>query len=64
MYHKAAAAATEMEIFISEVIKETQRAAVLDCLFAGLRVGERLSLEIEDLEMFKPCDCHFEKVWQ
>ena len=41
----------EMEIFIREVMKETQRVAILTCLFLGLRVGELLSLKIEDLNL-------------
>lgn len=41
----------EMEIFINEVMKETQRVAILTCLFVGLRVGELLSLKIEDLDL-------------
>ena len=43
----------EMEIFIREVMKETQRVAILTCLFLGLRVGELLSLKISDLDLKK-----------
>ena len=41
----------EMEIFIREVMKETQRVAILTGLFLGLRVGELLSLKISDLKL-------------
>ena len=41
----------EMEVFIREVMKETQRVAILAGLFLGLRVGELLSLKIEDLDL-------------
>lgn len=41
----------EMEIFIREVMKETQRVAILTCLFLGLRVGELLPLKIADLDL-------------
>ncbi len=41
----------EMEIFIHEVMKETQRIAILTDLFLGLRVGELLALRIEDLDL-------------
>ena len=44
-------ASDEMEIFIREVMKETQRVAILTGLFLGLRVGELLSLKIEDLDL-------------
>lgn len=36
----------EMRIFMEEVMKETQRIAILTDLFTGLRVGELLALEI------------------
>ncbi len=44
-------APNEMEIFIQEVMKETQRIAILTDLFLGLRVGELLALRIEDLDL-------------
>jgi len=39
----------EMQIFIEEVMKETQRIAILTDLFTALRVGELLALEISDI---------------
>lgn len=41
----------EMEIFIREVMKETQRIAILTDLFVGYRKGELLALEISDLDL-------------
>ena len=41
----------EMQVFMDEVMKETQRIAILTCLFTGLRVGELLALEIGDLDL-------------
>lgn len=41
----------EMQIFIEEVMKETQRIAILTDLFTGLRVGELLALKIADLDL-------------
>lgn len=41
----------EMEIFIRGVMKETQRIAILTCLFLGLRAGELLALKISDLDL-------------
>lgn len=41
----------EMQIFMEEVTKETQRIAILTDLFTGLRVGELLALEIADLDL-------------
>ena len=41
----------EMRIFIEEVMKETQRIAILTDLFVGFRVGELLALEISDLDL-------------
>ena len=38
----------EMQIFIEEVMKETQRIAILTDLFVGYRIGELLALEISD----------------
>jgi len=38
----------EMQIFIEEVMNETQRIAILTDLFVGYRVGELLALEISD----------------
>ncbi|MDL2288125.1 site-specific integrase [Oscillospiraceae bacterium OttesenSCG-928-F05] len=40
----------EMLIFLKEIIRETQRVAILTCLFTGLRVGELLPLEVADLD--------------
>jgi Site-specific recombinase XerD len=44
-------ATEEMAIFISEVMRETQRVAMLVCLFTGVRVGELLALEVSDLSL-------------
>ena len=41
----------EIQIFMEEVMKETQRIAILTDLFTGLRVGELLALEISDLDL-------------
>lgn len=41
----------EMQIFMEEVMLETQRVAILTDLFTGLRVGELLALEIGDLDL-------------
>ena len=41
----------EMQIFMEEVMLETQRVAILTDLFTGLRVGELLALEISDLDL-------------
>lgn len=41
----------EMGIFIQEVMRETQRVAILTGLFTGLRKGELLALEIDDLDL-------------
>lgn len=41
----------EMQIFISEVMRETQRIAILTDLFVGFRVGELLALEISDFDL-------------
>ncbi len=41
----------EMQIFIEEVMKETQRVAILTDLFVGYRVGELLALEISDFNL-------------
>ena len=43
--------AEEMAIFINEVMKETQRIAMLTDLMTGLRIGELLALEISDLDL-------------
>ena len=43
----------EMEIFIGEVMKETQRIAILTDLMTGLRIGELLALELSDLDLEK-----------
>jgi integrase len=40
----------EMLIFLGEVVKETQRVAILVMLFTGLRVGELLALEVSDID--------------
>ena len=42
---------SEMQIFLEEVMKETQRIAILTDLFVGFRVGELLALEISDLNL-------------
>lgn len=41
----------EMEVFIREVMKETQRIAILTDLFVGYRKGELLALEISDFDL-------------
>ena len=41
----------EMKIFMEEVMKETQRIAILTDLFTGLRIGELLALKISDLDL-------------
>lgn len=41
----------EMRIFIEEVMKETQRIAILTDLLVGFRVGELLALKISDLDL-------------
>ena len=41
----------EMQIFIEEVMKESQRIAILTDLFVGFRVGELLALQISDLDL-------------
>ena len=40
----------EMQLFLSEILKETQRTAMLMDLFTGLRLGELLALYIEDVD--------------
>lgn len=40
----------EMAIFIKEVMRETQRVAILFDLFMGLRIGELLATEIGDVD--------------
>ena len=42
---------SEMQIFIEEVMRETQRVAILTTLFVGFRVGEVLALKISDLNL-------------
>lgn len=42
---------SEMEVFIREVMKETQRIAILTDLFVGYRKGELLALEISDFNL-------------
>ena len=42
---------SEMHIFMEEIMKETQRIAILTDLFVGFRVGELLALEIADLDL-------------
>lgn len=42
---------SEMEVFIREVMKETQRVAILTGLFVGYRKGELLALEISDFDL-------------
>ena len=41
----------EMQVFMEEVMKETQRIAILTDLFLGLRMGELLALQISDLNL-------------
>jgi integrase len=41
----------EMSVFLHEVMRETQRTAILFALFTGLRVGELLAAEVTDLDM-------------
>lgn len=41
----------EMVIFIQEVMRETQRVAILFDLLTGLRKGELLALEMDDLNL-------------
>ena len=41
----------EMQIFIEEVMKETQRIAILTDLIVGFLVGELLALQISDLNL-------------
>lgn len=41
----------EMQIFMEEVMRETQRVAILTTLFVGFRVGEVLALKLEDLDL-------------
>lgn len=41
----------EMVIFMQEVMRETQRIAILFDLFTGLRKGELLALEIADVDL-------------
>lgn len=43
--------ADEMQIFIGEVMKESQRIAILTDLFTGMRIGELLALTIDDLNL-------------
>lgn len=43
----------EMTIFIKEVMRETQRIAILFDLFTGLRKGELLALHLDDLDLEK-----------
>ena len=42
---------SEMQVFIEEVMRETQRVAILTTLFVGFRVGEVLALNISDLNL-------------
>ena len=44
---------SEMQVFIEEVMRETQRVAILTALFVGFRVGEVLALKISDLDLEK-----------
>ena len=44
---------TEMRIFLSEIMKETQRTAILTVLFTGLRLGEVLPLSLSDVDYEK-----------
>ena len=45
--------ADEMKIFLTEVLRETQRVAILTDLFTGLRIGELLALEVTDIDVEK-----------
>ena len=45
----------EMQIFIKEVMRETQRVAILTALCTGMRIGELLALEIADLDLQEQC---------
>ena len=40
----------EMQIFMKEVLKETQRTAMLVDMFTGLRLGEILALYLDDVD--------------
>jgi len=42
---------SEMQIFMEEVMRETQRVAILTDLFVGFRVGELLALNISDFNL-------------
>ncbi len=42
---------SEMQVFIEEVMRESQRVAILTALFVGFRVGELLALDIADLDV-------------
>lgn len=44
---------SEMQVFIEEVMRETQRVTILTTLFVGFRVGEVLALKISDLDLEK-----------
>jgi integrase len=41
----------EMRIFLYEVLRETQRTAILFDLFTGLRVGELLAAQVDDIDL-------------
>jgi integrase len=41
----------EMSVFLHEVMRETQRTAILFALFMGLRVGELLATEVDDINL-------------
>lgn len=41
----------EMRIFLQEVLRETQRTAILFDLFTGLRVGELLAAHVDDIDL-------------
>ncbi|MDR0293864.1 MAG: site-specific integrase [Oscillospiraceae bacterium] len=41
----------EMSVFLHEVMRETQRTAILFDLFMGLRVGELLAAEVDDIHI-------------
>ena len=45
---------SEMQVFIEEVMRETQRVAILTTLFVGFRVGEMLALKIAETWLETP----------
>ena len=45
--------ADEMQIFLAELLRETHWVAILTGLFTGLRLGELLALEVQDIDVEK-----------